>query len=32
VIRVIYDKLKEEHNEVYAELLSAFKSKKKDLA
>jgi hypothetical protein len=32
VNRVIYDKLKEEHNEVYAELLSAFKSKKKDLA
>lgn len=32
VNRIIYDKLKEEHNEVYAELLSAFKSKKKDLA
>jgi hypothetical protein len=32
VNRVIYDKLKEEHNEVYAELLSAFKSKKKELA
>jgi hypothetical protein len=32
VNRVIYDKLKEEHNAVYAELLSAFKSKKKELA
>jgi hypothetical protein len=32
VNRIIYDKLKEEHNEVYAELLSAFKSKKKELA
>lgn len=31
VNRVIYDKLKEEHNEVYAELLTLFKSKKKEL-
>jgi len=32
VNRVIYDRLKEEHNEVYADLLTSFKSKKKELA
>jgi hypothetical protein len=31
VNRIIYDKLKAEHNDIYAELLSAFKSKKKEL-
>jgi hypothetical protein len=31
VNRIIYDKLKAEHNEIYAELLTSFKSKKKEL-